>query len=889
MSVPAPLPSGTITFLFTDIEGSTKLLERLGDAYEAILDDHRRLVREAIARGGGVEVSTEGDAIFAVFDRPSGAVAATADAQRALAAWPWPDGVALRVRMGLHTGEAVLAGRDYVGLEVHRASRIAAAAHGGQVIVSHTTRALVEGDLPPDVTLHDLGEHRLKDLAAPERLAQLVVAGLPSEFPPPRTLDATPNNLPIQLTSFVGRADDIATARQLLERTRLLTLTGPGGTGKTRLSIELAADVAPDFPDGVTFVALAPIGDPDLVAPTIAGALGLFGSQLPPLERIVDHLRDRKALLVLDNFEQILPAAHVVTDLLRAAQRLKIVVSSRSVLRVSGEQELPIPPLRLPDPHHLPPIASLSQYDAVRLFIERAMAARPGFEVTNENAPAVAEITARLDGLPLAIELAAARIRVLTPQAVLDRLGDSLALLSGGARDLPARQQTLRGAIAWSHDLLDAPERRLFARLAVFVGGCTIDDAETVCGPAEELYVDVLDGLTSLADKSLLRVTEDAHGDTRFTMLVTIQAFAAERLTESGELEMLRDRHALAYLALTERASPGLHGDERRRLLDRLEDDHDNIRAALDRLIETADVERAERLATAVWRFWQARGHLIEAGSRIGRVLALASDEPAGTVRPTRLHALDAAGGIAYWQGDLGGAHAAYAEALAGARIVDDPRELAEALYNLSFAPQPAYGTVTGRTWFDMMAAYGAPLLEEALPLYRALDDRVGIAKTLWQRAELRSYSGEHEDADPQYSEALALFDELGDRFGAGWTYYTRANGRHLLGRVDDARADFAAALRLFDEGGDITGIITLLSAIAAIDRDATPERAFRLAGAAAALEASSGSGLSRLVSDIPGFSLTVERPDDPALLAEWEAGHAMSVAQAVAEALDGR
>jgi predicted ATPase/class 3 adenylate cyclase len=888
MSVPPPLPSGTITFLFTDIEGSTKLLERLGEPYEAVLDDHRRLLGEAIAAGGGVEVGTEGDAVFAVFAAPSGALRAAVAGQRALAGHSWPEGVGLRVRMGLHTGEATLAGRDYVGLEVHRAARIAAAAHGGQVLVSHTTRALIEGALPEGVTMRDLGEHRLKDLSAPERIAQLVIDGLPAEFPPPRTLDAVPNNLPVQLTSFVGRTGDLSHAKRLLERTRLLTLTGPGGTGKTRLSIELAAEVAPDFPDGVTFVALAPIGDPALVGPTIAGALGLFGSQLPPLERIVEHLHDRAALLVLDNFEQVLSAAGIVGDLLRATRTVKVVVSSRAVLHISGEQEFPIPPLALPDPRHLPGIDSLSQFDAVRLFIERAIAARPGFAVTNENAPAVAEITTRLDGLPLAIELAAARTRILSPQAILERLSDSLSLLSGGARDLPERQQTIRGAIAWSHDLLDPAERKLFARLGVFVGGCTYDAADAICGPASELGIDTLDGLSSLVEKSLLRADEDAHGGSRFTMLMTIQAYARERLDEGGQLDEIRDRHALTYLDLVERIEPGLHTVERRSLFDRLEDDHDNIRAALDRLVEAGDAERAERLAAAVWRFWQARGHLIEGAERLGRVLGMETDSVRGA-RATRLHALAAAGGIAYWQGDLESTHTFYRGALEGARELGDPRELAEALYNISFAPVAVYGPVTGKTWFDLMAGEGRPFLEEALPIFRSIEDRRGIAKALWQMAELRSYAGEHAAADPEYSEALALFQELGDGFGAGWAYYTRGNGRNLLGDGGAARADFASALGLFHEAGDVTGIITLLMAIASIDREATPARACRLAGAATALEASSGSGLSRLVVDIPGFSLALTYPDDPVHRAAWEAGTSLSADEAVAEALGTR
>jgi class 3 adenylate cyclase len=442
------LPSGTLTFLFTDIEGSTKLLERLGTTdYGRVLERHQAIVREAIGVAGGIEVKTEGDSFFVVFRSAPSAIAATAAAQRALGTGPWPDGVELRVRMGLHTGEGVLApDADYIGLDVHRAARISAAGYGGQVLVSATTRGLVEDALPTGVTFRDLGEHRLKDLSRSERISQLVIAGLPDDFPPLKTLDATPNNLPILVTSFVGRMAEVAAARALLERTHLLTLTGPGGTGKTRLALQLAAESIERFPDGVFFIPLEPVTEPELVAPTIAQALGVQEVGGETIEhRLAEFLRARTLLLVLDNFEQVTEGAGLVSDLLKAAPELRVVVTSRAVLRLYGEQEYPVPPLRVPDPAHLPPLEALAQYEAVALFIARAMAARPDFAVTNENAPAVAQITARLDGLPLAIELAAARTKLLSPQAMLPRLESRLALLGGGgSRDLPARQQTLQ-------------------------------------------------------------------------------------------------------------------------------------------------------------------------------------------------------------------------------------------------------------------------------------------------------------------------------------------------------------------------------------------------------------------------------------------------------------
>src|SRR6266540_1118108 len=524
------LPTGTVTFLFTDIEGSTRLLQELGDRYTAILGEHAAIVRRAAAEGGGVQVSTEGDSFFLAFRSPVGAVRAAVAAQRGLATHDWSAGPPVRVRMGLHTGEAVPGGDNYVGIDVNRAARIADAAHGGQVILSEATRGLVERSLPDGASLRDLGEHRLKDIAHPEHLHDLVIESLPSEFPPPRTLDARPNNLPLQLTSFVGREEQIAEIRQLLGRTRLLTLTGAGGTGKTRLALQVAAAILTEYRDGSFFVDLSSVTDPALVLSVTALALGVPEmAGRPILEAVRDHLHDKELLLVVDNFEQVAEAGPAIQELLTASPKLKVLVTSRVVLSLRGEQEYVVPPLEPPDPERLPDVLTLGRFEAVRLFTERALAVRPRFRLTEENAPAVAEITARLDGLPLAIELAATRTKVLTPQQILPRLQKRLSILTSGARTVPERQRTLRGAIAWSHDLLDDAERRLFARLSVFSGGWTLESSEAVCDP-EGLGLDALEGLTSLVDKSLVRRTEPAEGDPRFSMLETIREFALEQL-----------------------------------------------------------------------------------------------------------------------------------------------------------------------------------------------------------------------------------------------------------------------------------------------------------------------------------------------------------------------
>ena len=548
---------------------------------------------------------------------------------------------------------------------------------------------------PDGLSLRDLGEFRLKDLERPERIAQLVGPGLRETFPALRSLDLAPNNLPTQLTTFVGRAE-IAEARRLLGGTRMLTLTGPGGTGKTRLSIALAAEVMDEHPDGVWFVPLAAVVDPELVAPAIATAVGLIADPTRrPLERVTEYFASRRALLVLDNFEQVVDAAPVVAELLRAAPRLTVIVSSRAALRISGEQEFAVPPLSLPEPGSEGDPERLVGSEAVRLFLERAMAVRPDLTLTAENGPAIADIVRRLDGLPLAIELAAARVRILPPQSIARRLDDRLSLLVGGARDLPARQQTLRGAIEWSHDLLDPVHRRLFARLGVFAGSGRLDTAEHVCSDAE-LGMEVLDGAASLAEQSLLRVIEDAHADARFLMLETIREFAIERLEASAESATLRDRHAMAYLELARDMAPRLYTRERRVWLDRFEDDHDNLRAAIAWRMATGDVEAVADLLLAMWRFWQSRGHLAEGRMRADQVLAM----PGYVTAPvaTRIAVLEVAGGLSYWAGDIAAAHKHYFEQVRLARELGEPGVLANALYNAGFAPLPVYDD---RAWAD--------------------------------------------------------------------------------------------------------------------------------------------------------------------------------------------
>ncbi|HEX7950192.1 MAG TPA: adenylate/guanylate cyclase domain-containing protein [Candidatus Limnocylindrales bacterium] len=903
MTAPPPITSGTFTFLFSDIEGSTRLEQQVGTArYGQLRERHREILREAFRANDGIEQGTEGDSFFVVFPSARAAVAAAVAAQRGLAAEPWPQDGTIRVRIGLHSGEAELAGESLVGLDINRAARIAAVGHGGQILLSEATRALAQGHLPDDIRLKDLGAYRLKDLLGPEHVVQVDADALPSEFPPLRTPDARPNNLPTQLTTFVGRTAEIDEAARLLSATRLLTLTGPGGTGKTRLSLQLAATVADAFPDGVFFVPLEPIRDPMLVASRIAMVVGVAETGARPIaDTLSDWLRERTLLLVLDNFEQVAAAAPLVADLLRAAPGLKIVVTSRAALHVSGEQEYPVPGLPTPpdlatlsglDRLQLPAgsrvldAAALGQFAAVSLFIERAVAVRPGFTVTNANAPAVAAISARLHGMPLAIELAAARVKLLSPDAILARLEHQLDVLAAGARDLPARQQTLRGAIAWSYELLDEDAGRLLDRLSVFAGSCDLEAAEAVCGPATEIGGEMLDGLMALADQSLLRVEETGDGEPRFRLFDTIREFAAERLAERGETETIRDRHRDWYLALAERAASEIAGADQRRWLDRLELEHDDIRAVLDRSIDRSDPATAIRLGFAMWRFWQKRGHLAEARRRLVAMEAApwSRDDPR-----LRARLVEALGGICWWQGDIPAMTVQYREALEIWLSLGDEAEIANAYYNASFVcavPPTVDGPETDPD------GLGLGYIEEARRRFHQLSDLRGEANALWALGNYHYFRNQHASGVAEFREALDMFRRTQDLTMEAWALHMLGSGLLRTGNVDEARQHIQHAIRHFHAAGDASGLtLTLddMSALAVADGDL--ERAARLRGAARNLTTETGTGLATYVEDSfeagvrPGVRSHMAKADLERLGAE---GAAMALDQAIAYALEG-
>jgi predicted ATPase/class 3 adenylate cyclase len=863
--------------LFTDIQGSTELVQKLGiERWQGILGTHYEILRREFEAHDGREVNTEGDAFFVAFPQAREAIAACAAGQKALYGHPWPDDAVIRVRMGLHTGEAAMVGGDYMGIDIHRAARIASSAHGGQVVLSDSTRALVSGTLPEGVDLIDLGEHRLKDLAEPERIWQLCIEGLPREFPALKSLDFTPNNLPTQLTSFVGRDKELAEGLELLNNNRLLTLTGPGGMGKTRLSLQIAAEATDGFKHGVFFVPLAPIVDPELVPSTILQVLGKheIGAR-EPQEALIEYLRDKQMLLVLDNFEQILPGAKYVGEILKASPDTKVIASSRAALKVYGEQEFPIPPLGVPDMTAAQTLESFSQFEAVKLFIERAVSVKPDFLVTNENAPAIAGITELVDGLPLAIELAAARIKLLPPQAMFTRLQTHLGELGGGARDLPERQQTLRGAIAWSHDLLDPGAKTLFARLAVFVRGGALEQIEAVCGPAADVGGDVLNSLETLVEHNLVRPAEQ-EDQPRFFMLHVIREFALDQLAAKPDAKEIHDRHANTFVELAEAAAPQLMSERQKWWLDRLELEHDNFRGAYAWAAEQGDPRLAARLLAGLWRYAQMRGHLHEARQRAEEIVVMPGlEEHVGE----QYRAFEAAGGIVYWQGEFEAAAGFYESALTAARSLGDKRVLAEALYNAAFP------SVLGRVRLEQGEAYAS----EALALYREVGDEAGIGKSLWVAA-LTKYYG----ATPEFPAAIQLlveardiFRKLGDRFNLGWDLYVLGLCYISVNDLGEAEEAMRESLQLFSDVDDVSGPALVLNGMAMLasargDRD----RAARLDGARAGIEARTGIGLvstNRLRAPHL-FALTEDlQKTNPEAFA---AGEGMSVKDAIALAL---
>ena len=800
-----------VTFLFTDIQGSTRLLQDAGPDYAEYLAAHRRLLRSAFAANGGQEVDTQGDSFFVVFPTARSAVRASIDGQRALTRHPWPGGRAVRVRMGLHTGEATRVGEGFVGLEVHRAARIAAATHGGQVVLSETTAAFVRDALPGGAALRDLGEHRLKDFARPQRLFQVEVEGLPGDFPPLRT--SSSSGLPVALGRFVGRQETVRSVVELLETdgVRLLTFTGPGGVGKTRLALEVAARLERKFEDGVVVVMLGSVTDPSLVLPAIRDTLGLHEDGREASATIATYLAQRHVLLVLDNFEQVIGAAADVGALVTSARRVTVLVTSREVLRISGEHEYEVSPLTVT----VAPGGG-GEAEAVELFVERARAARHDFALSDDNRPVVREICRRLDGMPLAIELAAAWVRLLPLETILAKLASRLTLLTGGPIDLPDRQRSLRNTIAWSYDLLEDDDRRLFERLGVFAGGWSLGAAEEVCGG--EGVDDVFRGLVSLADKSFVHRRGVVGGEPRFAMLATLQEFAVVKLDERGDSGRVRNRHAEYFRRLAEEAGPRLRTGDQDRWWKRLSADGDNLRTATRWLLTQGHADSVARTGRDLWHFWWSRGQMTEASGWMEEVLA--ASEGVADEGQTLAHAV--LGILAFGSGDFTRAlpHLKRSEEIC--RRLGDSQGQAMA--------QALQGFILG---IGGDASAGQAALAEALSLFSASGDTWGTVLVRYALGRVLLTQGRDGEAIGTLRQSVAGAREVGEALLLGMALLN-------LGWAQIGVADYIGATASLGESLDLVaglsnaGEAPTLEALAAVAADVgEPEAGTRLLGAA--------------------------------------------------------
>ena len=840
VSKPAAPRDAALTFLFTDVEGSTRLWEDRPQSMRSALERHDAIVTSAIAESDGQIVKTTGDGLMAVFASPTEAVAAAVAAQRGLLAQAWPDGCAIRVRMGIHTGEVESRGGDFFGPAVNRAARIMSAGHGGQVLLSEASAGLVEGMLPDGAVLRDLGEHRLKDLGRPQHLFQVSLPGLPAEFAPLSTVDLRPNNLPTETSAFVGREAELRAIRERLDDAdvRLVTLTGPGGSGKTRLAIRAAADQVDRFTDGVYFVDLVTASDSDAVLALVATALGLGdAAERLLLDELRRHLRDRRVLLVLDNFEQVTVAAPTIVGLLADCSGLKVLVTSRQALRVRGEHVFAVPAMSLPAAASGAASADeLSQFEAIQLFVERARGVRSEFRLTDDNAAAVADICRRLDGLPLAIELATARLNLFSPEALRDRLAGSFKALGSGARDLPERQQTLRATIEWSYQLLSPSEQRLFEQLSVFAGA-SIDAVEAIASGLDDVAgteLTALDDLGSLIDKSLVRQVETADGDgmPRVVMLETIRAYATAQLDSRPDYAAAaREGHADYFTALATSAD-----------IEAVVAELDNLRAAWAHTVAQGNLTRLDALREALWPIYEARGWYHATIALADDALAVLAASPGGSDRwETRLTLMTSrAKAITLLRGYSAEAEEAYGEALALVKEhgvvpqlfpvlrnlgsfhgyrgeVDKAAEYATEILRLADAEDDASMRVTGYTLLGANTGFAGDLqaglryLDQAIDTFErsgyeprrvrlGLDSRVSCLTStgffLW-------FLGFPDRATTRAARAVALATELDHPYSLAYAYY-HAGFLHLWRREPETVLERAASAMQVAEASDL-------------------------------------------------------------------------------------
>jgi predicted ATPase/class 3 adenylate cyclase/Tfp pilus assembly protein PilF len=843
-NLPPALPTGTLTFLFTDIEGSTYLWEQHPEQMRVAMKRHDALIESAVEQNAGIIVRPrgEGDSRFAVFTRATGALSAAITIQRLLFAESWTV-PPLRVRVAIHSGEADLRDGDYYGCTVNRCARLRSAAHGGQILVSETTHSLVQDELPAGVSLRDLGEYNLKSLKRSEHIFQVVAPDLPADFPQLNTPGQIHNNLPLALTSFIGRQRELEELERLLRQSRLLTVAGPGGAGKTRLALQVARDILDSFPDGAWFLDLAPLSKFAPLSHYVMNMLGIREEAgFLPGQTLIDTLRNETLLLILDNCEHLLPeVAQFAESLLRSAPRVRILATSREKLGASGEVIWRIPSLSSPDTKMILNYENLMQYEAVKLFVDRATAARSDFTISGENAGAVAQICARLDGIPLAIELAAARIRVLSVEEILARLDDRFGLLVGSRTALP-RQQTLRALVNWSYDLLTEKERILLRRLSVFSGNWTLEAAEQICSGGEIEAWEVLDLLTGLIDKSFV-IGESKNGFEGYRFLETILKFSREKLLESQEAGEFEHRHAAYFLSLARKSYGKMWGSEQAYWLGLLDEERDNLRTGLEWLPQAAGHEvDLLKMAGSLWKYWEIRGDLTEGRAWLETALAKNPNAPdywranglggAGHlarqqgdyVKAKTLHEqslnifhdmgcklgaarqLNALGEIAHFQGDYSRAVELHEESISIRYKIGDKEGIAVSLRQLA-------GIARDRSQYPR----ARELLERSLKLERELGDRLLMALSLNDLGLVVNHLCDYDRANSLFEEAISLQRELNDRLGVSNSLQNLGNVAKDQGNFKQAELLYQQSLELKKELGDKRGITRVTVVLAEV------------------------------------------------------------------------
>ncbi|HSL43712.1 MAG TPA: tetratricopeptide repeat protein [Anaerolineales bacterium] len=860
-------PFGTVHLLFSDIGGSTQLAQRLGGKYIHVLEEHQRMLRDAFSKWNGHEVSTHGDSFFAVFSRATDAVSAAIEAQHALAGKKWSDGIQLQVRIGIHTGEPTLVNQDYVGVDVHRAARICAAASPGQVLLSNETRVMVERQLPPNVRLQELGKYRLKDLNEPEHLYQLVMNDLPSDFPPLKSLEIMPNNLPVQLTSFIGRERDIEEVKRLLTNTRLVTLTGAGGTGKTRLAIEIAKQIKHQYPDGVWLIDFVVLPESSLIWQAIAAIIGLREEPNRSLQQtLTDYLRSKKLLLVFDNCEHLVSACARAADaLLQACPQLYILATSREALGIPGESLYYVPTLTLPSLGAASSLEDLNQSEAVRVFRDRASLVRSTFNVTRANASSVAQICRRLDGIPLAIELAAARVKALSVEEIAARLDDRFSLLSTGNRTALQRHQTLRATIDWSYNLLSEKEQTLLSRLAVFAGGWTVESATEVCLVVQVEQRDVLSLLLNLSDKSLV-IIEEQEGETRYRFLETIRQYALEKLAESGEERLVRNRHLDFFIHFAEEAERNYRSEKQLFWFHVMERERDNFRAALDYVLHTNQVETSLRLVGTAFWLWFFQGPWSEGQIWTESALAQAPDLRIKAGAKVRM----ALGLLQFAQSNYSAARTNLEKSLSIWKELGDNWWSAFVLGFLGLTQRPLdqqkasnffeeslrLAAETGEDWILGFALWNSgenalylhniadaeSMLNHSLALGQALGDRMLQNEALRALGEIYEVKQEYGQAVNLYRESLAIVQELRDITNVSHLYFNVGRALQLAGDNQEAKRYFLDALRQSRQLGKKAGEVRALVGLGVIaSANGEAERAVYLLTASRSLFAKLG------------------------------------------------